>query len=175
MLPGAMPGFCPYCGEQHPDDFLYCPKTGKPLRESTDTNRPRGRRLPRRRPLRDDTGAVAVPSQSQAQMRWEYKDIVIPLGYTIGEARAGKVRASELLDQRVLRCLQEEGTDGWQADHLTDYQSLYDQGRIATSGGIVSLKAGLLGAISLGLYAPDLENSKLFESVTIRLKRRIPA
>lgn len=25
--------FCPWCGEQHPDTYMHCPKTGQPLRE----------------------------------------------------------------------------------------------------------------------------------------------
>jgi hypothetical protein len=110
-----MPAPCPHCGASHPDDFLFCPKTGTPLRAE---------------------GAPAAPA---APARWEYRDLEIPIDLRAlpRPAGAGGPRPGALLsederrfDQRVLAFLQQVGRDGWEPVDPTDFRSLDGSGRV---------------------------------------------
>jgi hypothetical protein len=48
--------YCSADGTQHPDDANYCMKCGKPLRPDV------------------------APAAAQVPMRWEYRELVVPLG-----------------------------------------------------------------------------------------------
>jgi hypothetical protein len=145
MLPAPMPDFCPYCGEQHPDDFLFCPKTGRALREGLTPSAP-----------------------AQRPMRWEYTDVTIPLNirHPIGKSLNFGLMWENVrpqVDSIILAHLQHYGAEGWQADDATDAESLRRARRIRESE---VNKQGFWGGQKLEAW--------LYESATIRLKRLVP-
>ena len=113
-----MPDSCPYCGAPHPDDFRFCPETGRPLREGS-----------------------APPAAAPRPTRWEYRDLTIPLNIrrplgdlTDGElADAGHAHERQAADERIRAELERWGREGWEATGPTDIASLLAAGRIATS------------------------------------------
>jgi hypothetical protein len=108
MLPAAMPDFCPHCGAQHPQDYLYCPKTGRPLERG-------------------------VPAPPQRPLRWEYKTLVVPLNFST--ERTEWPDAQHRMEQLILEALQHAGEEGWQAEAPTDWHSLHDSRAFQTTRG----------------------------------------
>ncbi len=113
MLPADMAAYCPYCGAQHSDHYLYCPKTGRPLHE--EATLPPEAAVPPARPV----------------IRWEYKDAVFPLDVTHkdGEYTSEVVKR---IEQFILQALQAEGADGWQTDEPADFHALGEKERFRT-------------------------------------------
>jgi hypothetical protein len=57
-------------------------------------------------------------------MRWEYKDLAIPLGLTSEFRGGGGDEFTRAHDSMVLKHLQRAGEEGWQADESTDWASV---------------------------------------------------
>ncbi len=90
--------YCPSCGTELPDDANFCLKCGHGLKEGT-------------------------PKQQSRPMRWEYKDLSVPLGDIPYDAP---------YDMRpiITAALDEAGREGWTADGATEYSSLSREGRL---------------------------------------------
>jgi len=71
--------------------------------------------------------------RAQPRMRWEYKDLTVPLNMTgrvlEGDDRFRAVAAE--VDTVVLPHLQAAVRVGWEPDEPTDFASLWDAGRVA--------------------------------------------
>jgi hypothetical protein len=98
--------YCSRCGKQHPDDAIFCMACGSSLK------------------------AGSVASQS-ALIAWEYKDVEIPLNFTVEfKGNLPKTDAGAIGDRLILTYLQREARQGWMAEGVTDFWSLQQLGRV---------------------------------------------
>ncbi len=87
--------YCPNCGTQHPDAANFCMNCGRAFRRRTS------------------------PQQTRSR-RWEYKDLVIPVGW--GEP--GNPSDWAKLDRLIEKHLEDAEAQGWEADDPTDFETL---------------------------------------------------
>lgn len=71
---------------------------------------------------------------TSGNVRWERKDLVIPLKISISHCRTPDyVGAAALLIQPIIvKYLREAARDGWQADEPTDFATLFSRSGIRT-------------------------------------------
>ncbi len=117
--------YCSQCGKQHPDDANFCMGCGKPFKAGTQSS----------------------------SMRWEYKDLKVPLNIKESKGTSVIPRINDI----VLKAIQREGQDGWQAEGSTDYSSLWDRGAFETTSRENFMQTKVLDFT--------------YVAVTIRLKR----
>lgn len=92
---------CRTCGAEHPNTANFCMNCGRPFRDGRTRQQGRSR-------------------------RWEYKDLVIPVGW--GEA--GDPQDWARLDQLIIEYLENAEAQGWEADDPTDFESLLLMSRV---------------------------------------------
>jgi hypothetical protein len=92
--------FCVNCGTQLPDDANFCLKCGKAQANGTHTN-------------------------VNNSIRWDYKDILIPLNLSYGGgAWQPPAKVCSEPDRIILQSLQKEVSQGWSAAEPTDLMTL---------------------------------------------------
>ena len=95
---------CQWCGTDHPDTANFCGNCGAPVRQRV------------------------VAEEAPRQDRWEYQDLVIPLNFS------SKGLSDEEVVQRyeeiVRSHLERAADEGWEADHPTDFQTVWAAGGV---------------------------------------------
>ena len=138
--------------------MLCCPAPCQPSAPSVATStRPTSSSSARRRG-KPCVGEPTPPPPVQRPMRWEYKDLTIPLNlkFDHGVSDNGP-EAQQAFNRIVLRGLQQVGQEGWQAEGPTDFKYLMKQQDAVTWR-------------TEGHFYPGVR----YLAVTIRLKRLVP-
>lgn len=129
--------YCPSCGTQHPESANFCMNCGLAL-----------------------NGMKAPGGQLAPRLRWEYQDLVIPLDVHEKDYRDGNPYSHEYANRIILRHLQHAGSDGWQAEGPTTFQSLWQRGKVRFYAE----------AVWEGIFR---NRYNVYESVTVRLRRLV--
>jgi hypothetical protein len=148
---------CPHCRSQRPDAEPFCLNCGRPfyLGVASNKRRPSSAILDRKELLAREQPPAEPPEQPRRD-RWQYIDVVIPLGL---EAPTGgrdfpkefKARFEQLVQEVLGRARQ----DGWQPAEPTGLRALGPEKFATSRSGWLKVKLR-------------------YDSVTIRLKRPRP-